>query len=157
MRQENALACGLQAAKPNGNQHAVCDQQAQCDVKLSSRDGERSRKSSKHPPIVTASAPIPAAASSCPACARGGSISRLTLASITDYAYPQSPRQSMASRPNLRAANVNSEASFGASLGTGRTCPLDYYYQPTVFARRVDLPQMCSTSWGTIRQSGGYR
>jgi len=45
----------------------------------------------------------------------------------------------MASRPNLRAANVNSEASFGASLGTGRTCPLDYYYQPTVFARRVDF------------------
>ena len=34
---------------------------------------------------------------------------------------------------------MNSEASFGASLGTGRTCPLDYYYQPTVFARGVDF------------------
>src|SRR5260370_37681864 len=45
----------------------------------------------------------------------------------------------MASAPNLRAANVNSEASFGASLGTGRTCALDYYYQPTVFARRADF------------------
>jgi hypothetical protein len=45
----------------------------------------------------------------------------------------------MASRPNLRAANLNSEASFGAGLGTGRTCPLDYYYQPTVFARAADF------------------
>jgi predicted phosphodiesterase len=45
----------------------------------------------------------------------------------------------MESRQNLRAANVNSEASFGASLGTGRTCPLDYYYQPTVFARGADF------------------
>jgi hypothetical protein len=45
----------------------------------------------------------------------------------------------MASRPNLRAANVNSEASFGAGLGVGRTCPLDYCYQPTVFARGADF------------------
>jgi hypothetical protein len=34
---------------------------------------------------------------------------------------------------------VNSEASFGAGLGVGRTCPLDYCYQPTVFARGADF------------------
>ena len=45
----------------------------------------------------------------------------------------------MASRPNLRTANVNSEASSGADLGTGRTCPLDYYYEPTVFAHAADF------------------
>jgi hypothetical protein len=34
---------------------------------------------------------------------------------------------------------VNSEGSFGDGLGVGRTCPLDYYYEPTVFALGADF------------------
>ncbi len=95
---------------------------------------------SKHPPMVMASALIPVAASRRPARARSGSISRLMLASNTDYAYPKSCRR-IASGPNLRAANVNREAAAGDTLESeaGRLCPLDYYYGSTVFARGPDF------------------